>query len=1587
MRIDPRTSLSHLPPTAPAAKPAPPDSPVEGLTESLDWAEKRELERWNRRLRGELGVLTTPPLGEVQPPMKQARNYLVDLVDRLAGSDIAQKDLVLRLELFSGDVPQASLEDSKKMEDNWKSVHGTRRWPIRSWYGLPESQDHKAIYRLVIDVGLLQTLQSEDELAFVLAQQIERALDFDKQDPTNETTVTPRTRSMVDSRDMQVAADQAAIARMADAGFNPRAAFHALSRLYATTPVEYPEDDLNRALLAAAHNQEAEGVRVGAVMTEVESYVRRGDRSVHRPLTPMPEVLKLQARPQYDEPVADIEKFQAHYRSLAESLATDTTPDWMFPGWQADPPDYDAITLAGGDRQDKEVALLAAADHLDSLKGKTPQQKVDGLLRLMLSLRHSALPSEGFSAEANAKLHAFMAKYGPEWNADAFIDSLKNRLDGEEDESLHFSFVDGVLYKANFQDMAAGTLSGLAQAATRGFLYRNDSEPNHYNLTSLIQMNHEGDRETWPLAKEMDEAALDALSRFDYTAMLQETAYSGHSRATEFANRLFGLSQPDQAFKARLRAVGDPLAQLAGESREQRAQARLQLPLQDPRKLNTFLITLGETESWKPFSPEFEETLRRQLVDIAHISTHQPNFADNDRESRAYPEGIERRFVEGMLTSGQTREGLTHLVRHLPPSRRIRATGERTSWLGEAARTLAAAGIEAVAEQLKNPDRSQNAAGMRDALLYAYQLKAEELPDTETPSLKRLNERVQAKEFIPQRQDYQHQVDYEKARSRYYDGQYRLRQVVMPLSTIESRDVLSRMALLGHQAEISRSLVKDLPLATFHKILEGAEAALERYQVTTALYNSEDEENVGTDAGAFVMDGLVAVQETIDSLESWYDLFQRSYRFSEGSLQARDDTRKRLGDNLFRRLDQLDSEALGEWLGKDHTLNLLNAEQSSHLLLKLLGDQCAPNADPHQLGTLVHKVEDRYALIDDYPLAYLEFRDRVAEKAKLQPHTVDTVFPKFVRGVTDTTEVYRRNASALSGLVAIARDKSPAEQIATIEYLMGRRDEIPAYLESASEDQDYAPLQQALQTTRQELLDADSHSRVLVANSFLAGPSGLLRSESGREAVIHHFLQDLSPENRELGEKIARGVLHSHGDADTLAVAYILGQKPQESQGGGKDDKKNGKLDEATILNRLFDAYGVPGIKMKQYLAFTSEFKDFKDAFESAQDSAMPLNYYQVLKLIQNRFGEEWPKDLTIDRVLGSGSVNVAIRYTNQATGQREVVSLGRQDIEESTKYDFGRFDKLIEFMTETPEDREKYGYILGLLDIIRESVALEFQKDQAMAVQRQAFQTYRHESNGWQVRSVDAFKVQNLGLFMEEAKGKTARKIFNESKELYREAMDAMGAAEFGVLRGIDSSGNAKPRPLFANPDFHDGQVLIDKEQKTVTILDFGQAVPISNEDRVGGLDLLTVIGKADWAWLAARRMNQRYFEGRAVITSEMLKPILAREDRMDCFIHLLSLLSRNGAKVPISSVHWVLGLNRQMALAEKIGDPIDQAVKTMIANHKAGLPLAVFNASYGFGPKARAMSEQSFHVACETASALVGPTAGLPVKGASLQ
>lgn len=1537
-------------------------------------AEQQELTGWNERLRPEMGELQTPPAGPKKAQQEKAKAYIEGLLDKLAGQDITERKMELQIEVFSGDIPQAALDDDMSREAIWKDEHPDEAWPIRGWMGLPEGNE-KPIYRLGVNLGLLKTLKSEDELAFVLAQQVERLLDHDKRDPENEELLAPANKNYVDSRDWQSAADRAAIARMNRAGFNPRGAYHALNTLYSENPIKYPANDLNRGLVAAAHGHEHEGMRVGLVQAEVETYVRRSEPNTSKTLLPLPSELSIESLPGYEKSVSDPAAFQRDFESLAVQVAVDTTPAWMF-GRDVPPREMGTIKLAGGTAEDKELALLKATRALEQSSQHTPQQKVDGFLRTLVALRFETLPEEPFSKETHATIAGFLKSQSQDWNADKFMASLVRG-----DDSLQRSFISNVVFNENFQNMASDALPGLAESLPKAWVIDHETKSEQpEEIRDFISRNHESDHNSRPLAAAIDNAALGYIGGLDGAALAKEKGRYGTSRAMALSNELLGMNEPTPEFQLRLRDAAKGLLNASALEREDQARLRLRPPFQEPKQLNGYLQELGQSETWKGFSSEFQADLPKLLQDLAVVTTSQPDLLYSDERQGALNENLERRVAERLATASSEEQKplLNFLARHMPHEQRVRGASPRRAWLGEAAsQTLGKAPIEQVVEHLSQPDLSQHSGLIAKSLTETYGLKSQDIRDTSTDSLRTLNERVKSGEFEPKRENYQSDSAHERAKQAYRIKQDELYSTLSLIAPLESRLVLGKMALLGHDPTLSESVAQKLDISGFRTVLQGAESAKERAEILTELAGDRDTEHVGSDAGALLMDGFLAVQSQIKDLPEWYDLAGRTIDFSHGGMEARVSTKRELGNNLFTKLGKLEGDELREWLGKDKVLELLNAEQASDLLVKVVGERALPGADLKTLSDTVKQLDEELKLNDEHPVAYLEMRDKLTEKGKLQPSNVDQVFPAIERGVTDLTASYKNQARALSGVIAIARQRSPQEQVDTIEYLMGRQDVMPAYLETAAESQSFAPLAASLQTTRQELLDADNQTRVMVANSFLAGPSGVLRTEEGRSAVISHFLKHLHPKNHDLGNKIANAVLHSQGEADTLAVAFILGQKPEEPK-DGEDPGHSKKLDEATILNRLFDAYGVPGIKMKQYLAFTAEFQEFKEAFESAQDASMPLNYYQVLKLVQNRFGDEWPKDLTIDKVLGSGSVNVAIRYRNEATGKREVVSLGREDIQESTANDFVRFRKFIDELTRTPEDKDRFGFVLGLLKLTEDSVNLEFEKEQAMAVQKSANETYSHRVGDWFIRSIDAYKVQNLGLFMEEAKGKTARKTYIQDKELYHSAMSAMAKVEFGVLKGQTAEGNWIPKPLFANPDFHDGQVLIDQEAKSVTILDFGQAVPIDNKDRDAGLDILTVIGKADSAKAAAKRLNKRYFNKEKVLEASDLEPILKRKDRMDCFVHLLSTLSLHGADVPLSSIHWVLGVNRQMALGEKINKPIDSQIRNMVINHKIGLPLATYNAAHGTAETAARWGKVAADTAVNVAKTIVHTVGG---------
>lgn len=1513
-------------------------APISKDQVQLGQDELTELQRWKQRYQPQLGLLQTPPLGPVDPQVQSARSYVEQLVQELAGEDLKKQGVQLRVELFSGDKPQVGVDDLDSQEKQWESKHPDQPWPIRSWLNAPK-EGQRPLYRLVLSEGLLRNLNTKEELGFVVAHELSSLLRHDVQDPNNQQSLQVKSQNWLDAHEMQAGQDAAALAMMTRAKLNPEGALSALDKLYRKFPLQYPKEDQKTALAAAAQGQEHEGVRVALLQAQIEQMRRIGEPATMQPSTPLPAELVPQSPPQYDVHVPDFGRFQQNFVKTALSLTGDTTPEWMFQN--TPPPEVMELRLTNACPQDFEKALVGLSDQL-SHSDLSPQQRVNGFLRTLLAVGNNGLP-QGFSQEACAQVYEFLNKNGA-FQAQSFCDSLSNGS-----QSLHREFATTVQLNPSFQKMLGTALPDLSRAAVPN--YARDPKTGQSDVTMVASFLKS------PFAEPLFPSALGFLAQQNPAQLAQQNHDSGLPLGLVLCNQLRSLEKLPADFTLQLRGAMTAIQSSANGLREDHARLRLRPPLAEPAKLNGYLQGLFRSEQGGAFSPEFEQQLPALLKDLVLTCNHQKDLVFDSSRPLDLENGQERRLCS-LLSSAEPsekREIARYISRQWAHELHLPSHSARRQWTPELSKYYASLSAEQLVSELTTQDLSQHSDRLRGMLRDTYGLKPEEVADLSTANLKALDARRESGEFTPRPDQFSTPADYAQALKTYQERCARIKLDSRFLSAAESRPVLSQLAMIGQDSQTSQNLAARLTPQTFEAVLGAAEAAVERSKTLRHLCNDLAVEALGSDAGAFLMDGFLANEKQIPELDRFWSLAERTSKLSPAAIEARPATRDRFARSLFPRLQKLPANELRSWLGKEHVLQSLKSSQAADLLMQVLGDDAKEGADVQTLAQKVAGLDKDLKLQEKFPLAYSIMRDDVALQAKLQPSNVNQVFPPDLRNPVEQISVFRNQAAGLSGIVAMTRNHPPEEQLATIEYLMGRKPDMPAFLEAAAENQNLGPVAQAIRNARQELSEADPIARVMVANSFLAGPGGLLHMDGGKEALMTKLMKGVQPKFLAMAGVMTQAILSSQGDTDSLAVAFVLGQKPRN----GEEN-----LSAADILNRVFDSYGVPGIKMKQYLAFTSEFADFREAFESAQDAAMPLTYYQIVKLIDKRFGSDWPADLKVDKVLGSGSVNLAIRYTDSKTGKREVVSLGREAIEESTNYDFARFKKFTEALTTTPENKEKFGYIGGLSKLIQESVKLEFDKESAMAVQKLAFQSYKHKYNGWTVRSIDAYKVQHLGLFMEEAKGKTARKILDQNPALYREALRPMAHAEMSLIKGQLAQGNVIPVPMFANPDFHDGQVLVDEATKTVTMLDFGQAVPINNEQRELALDLMTVLGRLDTPKQAIKRLNRKFFaNSEKGLSLDDLKPVMARPKVMDKFIHLLSLLARNGADVPISTVHWVLAMNRQLVLGEKLDQSIKGQLVGMVVNHKLGLPLGVFNTVYAANEKVKNAATSLVH------------------------
>lgn len=629
-----------------------------------------------------------------------------------------------------------------------------------------------------------------------------------------------------------------------------------------------------------------------------------------------------------------------------------------------------------------------------------------------------------------------------------------------------------------------------------------------------------------------------------------------------------------------------------------------------------------------------------------------------------------------------------------------------------------------------------------------------------------------------------------------------------------------------------------------------------------------------------------------------------------------------------------------------HLSPLLNSSQIAEVLVEDVRRKVGADHSVAHLSALVLEVI-KTAKLKEKPQLYNRFRNSIAEKWNLQPNTVARVFPQDGRTATQKTSSLQEPIRGLSALLAATRGHAASEQLQMIDYLMGRAGKWPAFIDKMESDI------QGIGNNRKVGVSLISHvvelkktmqlrsevERAALVNSFLTGPTGLIKDKQNLAVVSERILAAVTAENRDFARIMLDSLYQAEGMSKSVFLSYVLAQKSTSSS-----------LSEALVLKSILDAYGVPGVKLAQYLSFTDEFRSFKSTLETYQDAALPLSYYEMLELIQDRLGDKWNAEkFRIVKILGSGSVNIAVEYVDLETGKSGVINVSRSNIVTKTSEDFYRFELLLKSLSGNPTHGRKFDFVVGLMNIIKSSVSLEFDKKHAFEIQRELQALYNRDVKGWKVRTVDAYSVEGMTIMMQKAPGVGARQLSVTDPQAYRSAMAALLSVEDSILRGVGADDASKPKALHANPDLHDGQVLIDVKEKIVTLLDFGQAERISNSERQLGIEMLRFISGVDSAKSAKSNLESRLksmgIKNGDSLTVEFFSDVLSRTDRMDRFVRLVSGLSQRGVQVPLSSVHWVLAVNRAIKLGHKIDVPMEAAYRNMLLTTKVGLSLQTYN------------------------------------------
>lgn len=1497
---------------------------------------QRELDYWaDRRAENGLVVLNTfekLPVADVA----QTEAYLRAMVEKLAGAEIREKKINLIITIVNGEQPNAYMRRHSPMKrmpktkrEAYEANLSRMTFGVQKLIGINEPE---VVYELAVSTGLFGLMKTEAEIAFVIGHELTHLFEGHVENPEPGESVAKRWWG---AQRHELIADSLGIKRMVG-HYQLNAALVALTKLATLN-----EDADMHAVFALAGSHHHEGVRISAAQATIEGHLRKNVKAQLFNDRDLPAFVNIAEIPPQVQFSTSFEAAKPAYLKKARDYYFGDLPI-LFGSDEREAKPFEGELMEVMSAHDPGTAQIsdlfaATVDLIATAPGKSSQEKVDAYVKA--ATEYKKLESfddkyfKSLSAEALAKIESFLLQEtlsAEPWNPDLFDQKINTLVKDHRNRAQYRYYVRNALIRGVKQqemyvrlmkaakpwdvyldrkvaepitnlDSYTDQLGALIRELATGGSMRDDIHP---VINAAMQEKLIAQLKTIDLSELARRVSTDKLDvgEMVFKKTLETLKYS--EKDEDIYER-----KVDQEFVKRVRDVLSTVIAIFADTRFDLAKRMLKSKTYSKYLTKNVLDTVfGSIDAVAMKDGEWKEL--RALLPKFCASQNRKFTIENDLDHKH----LRLMLSEILLSSDFTAEEKSEAYRFLlgtTKSSRYEFSEELDAFKQNMSRVFSAALAPAVLGHLNARNSS-----VEDEIVAVFKAKAkypgtfEQLP----AALAKLGE------------DAFHVLKWQESTA--------VRERLNFL--IGSR--VTALSIIAQEPKLRESFVGETSRADFERIVAGIDDVRAREGAISDAMEVLTGFSLDHHAVAMLFDLFIKYQGEFTTVDAWLKVFESIDRLNKIGIEQKHEFKPALEKRLRELIDKENTSTYQNLLERPSIWRVLGSDYSADMIVKSLESQIAAGAPETERLTRTNDFVAKLKLKDEYPDVYVAFRNKWSEKQRVQPTRLEGYFPNDERSLTEQSDAMSTYVRGLSAMVAQTRKGTMEEQIGVVEYLMGYRERVPAYVLKLGVrvEEHYGTevmLSGLLSQARERLMRESRIVRTVVANSFLAGPNSFLGKPDGREYMLEYFLKNVRAENKEIARLIGEAVLYAQGDSTSLAFAYAMANQPGELS----DVKER----EANILNSLFTAFGVPGVKMGQYLAFTSQMKEYQTALESLQDSAMPISYYEAIRLIKLRFGNGWIERYKIERILGSGSANIAVKFVDTKSGETGVASIAREDIEISLNEDFRKFNLALDYVMKHPKHGSKFEFLRGLSTLIETSVKLEFNKVRVHEMQKAAEKLYRHRVGDWRVVTVQGIGTGPGTVFMSEGKGRSARKVLNEKPEVYKSALRSLNHVEFEGLMGRTPDGSKGEHMYLANPDFHDGQVLIDADNKTVTILDFGQAVPINDAERARGVDVLAIITGAQSTVSTVKEINQWLNDAKSKksVTEAEVKDITQSGDRMDIFIKLISLTSRRGYDLPIATVHWVLAANRIITLGKKIDVDNESALGKLVMARQVGV------------------------------------------------